>query len=47
MICCFFYSWINNLFSEEHNLPKTPRKRWQGPPEQYEIVLPFKVSLFI
>ena len=41
----FFHNLINKLFSEE-------LERWQGPPNinnvtQYEIVLSFKVSLFI
>ena len=44
-----FHNWVNKLFSEEFEVPRT-LGRWQGPPhigeeQQYEFVLPFKVSL--
>ena len=50
----FSHSWINKLISEENKVPEECLKleRWQGPPnknkvKQYEIVLSFKVGLFI
>ena len=42
---------MKELFSEENKVTEYCLKleRWQGPPQvkQYEIVLSFKVSLFI
>ena len=47
----FFHKWLNKLFTEEDNVPskqfKARKVAGSATYKQYEIVLSFKISLFI